>query len=261
MLTNLTSSARTEAFFPRLATALYTPSLACELVQHVHCLHCLQSVSRPGLSLSPACLATRGMCRLLTKCKKDPTFQRARPGPYRPGKVAENVYGLTFQNANDRAAAEVPSWVSVPCCQACLAQAKMLRTTGRLPMSYAGRTYDGGLLTIRMRSLLWGFVKERPLLIVHYVALAWTVDLMSCGSGQVPLLVLRLHCQKKSFEENAKYGIQTGRFLATLASSRDGMLTTSWEPRTQRACGPCRKLPRHICTKCPVMLVACGVVS
>ncbi|CAE7634325.1 unnamed protein product [Symbiodinium necroappetens] len=46
---------------------------------------------------------------------------------YVPGKVAENVYGLTFQNANERSAAE----------------AKILRSTGRLPMSYAGRTYDG----------------------------------------------------------------------------------------------------------------------
>mmetsp|Transcript_32274 Transcript_32274/g.66528 ORF Transcript_32274/g.66528 Transcript_32274/m.66528 type:complete len:215 (+) Transcript_32274:10-654(+) len=46
---------------------------------------------------------------------------------YVPGKVAENVYGMTFQNANERSAAE----------------AKILRSTGRLPMSYAGRTYDG----------------------------------------------------------------------------------------------------------------------
>ncbi|CAE7505546.1 unnamed protein product [Symbiodinium pilosum] len=46
---------------------------------------------------------------------------------YVPGKVAENVHGLTFQNANERAAAE----------------GSMLRTTGRLPMPYAGRTYDG----------------------------------------------------------------------------------------------------------------------
>ena len=36
--------------------------------------------------------------------------------------------------------------------KACLGQAKILRSTGRLPMSYAGRTYDGGPLTAKMTS-------------------------------------------------------------------------------------------------------------
>ena len=74
--------------------------------------------------------------------------------------MAENVYGMTFQNANERSAAEaaescrgshVYCWISIPC-KACLGQAKILRSTGRLPMSYAGRTYDGGPLTAKMTS-------------------------------------------------------------------------------------------------------------
>jgi len=44
-----------------------------------------------------------------------------------PGMVSENVHGLTFQNANERATAE----------------AHMLRKTGMLPRSYKGRTWEG----------------------------------------------------------------------------------------------------------------------
>ena len=78
-------------------------------------------------SQSLAYLATQDTCLLLRDARDqiETTFVLSRPG-----KVAENVHGLTFQNANERAAAEAPNRSELPC--SCLSRTLMADLRSRV---------------------------------------------------------------------------------------------------------------------------------